>query len=251
MDRMDKDLERKITDFRMKATQTAEEIVFRTFPTKIIELTDVIETTRDPNSPFHSSNLSHSTDTTVYPPPDQSQPMKKRKLENGNTSADAAETDADTHHARLPSRVNANKHLLERVHFIVKREAEELAASVDKVKLWVTLTMPKIEDGDNFGVQIQEEVLGELCRSQESAYNIRDSTRQSHIARAKLCSKLIKYPNIEDYKLAILEHDDKQFYLSRQHLHDLRNVYAVITDLMHKNIAKIRAPKANNSVGLY
>lgn len=69
------------------------------------------------------------------------------------------------------------------------------------------------------GVQIQEgvfkhnpravkklnkflEVLSELCRSQESAYNIRDSTRQSHIARAKLCSKLIKYPNVEDYKVA-------------------------------------------------
>lgn len=47
------------------------------------------------------------------------------------------------------------------------------------------------------------EVLGELHRSQESAYNIRDATRQDYIARAKLCSKLIKYPNIEDYKVCL------------------------------------------------
>jgi len=105
--------------------------------------------------------------------------------------------------------------------------------------------------GDNFGVQIQEEVLGELHRAQESAYNIRDAPRQDYIARAKICSKLIKYPNIEDYKLALIEHDNKQLYLARQHLCDLRNVYAVLTDLIHKNISKIRAPKANNSVGLY
>lgn len=45
------------------------------------------------------------------------------------------------------------------------------------------------------------EVLGELHRAQESAYNIRDATRQDYIARAKLCSKLLKYPNVEDYKV--------------------------------------------------
>jgi hypothetical protein len=43
------------------------------------------------------------------------------------------------------------------------------------------------------------EVLNELHRSQESAYNLRDTARQSHINRAKLCSKIIKYPHIEDY----------------------------------------------------
>ena len=66
------------------------------------------------------------------------------------------------------------------------------------------------------GVQIQEgafsliplpcppayiylEVLTELHRSQESAYNLRDAARQSHFNRAKICSKIIKYPNVEDY----------------------------------------------------
>lgn len=70
------------------------------------------------------------------------------------------------------------------------------------------------------GVQIQEglwpqcspsiffiflviEVLTELHRAQESAYNLRDAARQDYLARAKICSKLIKYPNIEDYAVRI------------------------------------------------
>jgi len=126
-----------------------------------------------------------------------------------------------------------------------------MAAMLDQVKLWVTLTMPKIEDGDNFGVQIQEEVLGELHRAQESAFNLRDAARQDYLSRAKICTKILKYPNVEDYHLALREHDEKQLYLARQHMFDLRNMYAVLTDLMHKNITKIRVPKANNSVGLY
>jgi proteasome activator subunit 3 (PA28 gamma) len=100
------------------------------------------------------------------------------------------------------------------------------------------------------------EVLSELLRSQESAYNIRDAARQHHLARAKICSKLIKYPHIEDYtvrascvilsytadgtiiQLGLKEHDEKQFFFTRQNLIDIRNVYAVLTDILHKNIAK-------------
>lgn len=52
-----------------------------------------------------------------------------------------------------------------------------------------------------FGVVLitPSEVLSELHRSQESAYNIRDASRQDHLHRAKICSKIVKYPHIEDY----------------------------------------------------
>jgi hypothetical protein len=39
-------------------------------------------------------------------------------------------------------------------------------------------------------------------------------------------------------QIALKEHDEKQFYLARQHIVDLRNLYAVITDLIQKNISK-------------
>lgn len=107
-------------------------------------------------------------------------------------------------------------------------------------------------------MQIQEEVLNEIHRSQESAYNLRDAARQHFLQRAKISSKILKYPHIEDYTVcpnmcffvlrsltitgmqwALLEHDEKQLYTARQNLYDIRNVYAILTDIVHKNINKV------------
>jgi Proteasome activator pa28 beta subunit len=41
-------------------------------------------------------------------------------------------------------------------------------------------------------------------------------------------------------QIALKEHDEKQLYLARQHVFDVRNMYAVLTDLIHKNISKAR-----------
>ncbi|GLB35949.1 putative proteasome activator pa28, REG alpha beta subunit [Lyophyllum shimeji] len=249
---MNKDLAKKVEDFRNAVTKTGEDIVFNKFPTKLLELNQLVQTTLTTDSPFHLSHAETCTDTTVYPPSLDASAngpvQKKRKRDN-----DAQEIDKtnDLQYAVFPGRILANQHMSKNVHNVVKGECAELAAMIDQVKLWVTLTMPKIEDGDNFGVQIQEEVLAELHRAQESAYNLRDAARQDYLARAKVCSKILKYPNIEDYTLALKEHDEKQLYIARQHLVDIRNLYAVLTDLIHKNILKIRAPKANNSFGLY
>lgn len=53
------------------------------------------------------------------------------------------------------------------------------------------------------------ECLSELHRAHESALNLRDLARQAYIARGKLCSKLLKYPNVEDYtaRLGIISHE--------------------------------------------
>ncbi|KAG1784180.1 proteasome activator pa28 REG alpha beta subunit [Suillus placidus] len=249
---MSKEVAKSIEDFRAKVAETAEGIVFRVFPNKIFELTSLIESTNTEDSPYQISQAATSTDITIYPPPSSTEtngPSSNKRKRNEDGNAAPAYLN-ETINARYPELVHANK-LISKLHETVKLECAQLSDSCDKVKLWVNLTMPKIEDGDNFGVQIQEEVLSELLRSQESAYNIRDAARQHHLARAKICSKLIKYPHIEDYTLGLKEHDEKQFFFTRQNLIDIRNVYAVLTDILHKNIAKIRAPKGNNGAGLY
>ncbi|KAJ7446421.1 proteasome activator pa28 REG alpha beta subunit [Mycena galericulata] len=252
---MEKNLAQRLEGFQKAAATSGEDVVFRIFPTKILELQELIQSTSLPSSPYHRDQTATTIDATVYSAPgnqqsngDQPQ-SKKRKMDEGSQSTDLTGVN-DTQYARFPSLVLANKHML-KLHSTMKRECEELVTLTDQVKLWISLTMPKIEGGDNFGVQIQEEVVAELQRSQDSAFNLRDAARNDYLARAKICSKLIKYPNIEDYTLALKEHDETQFYMARQHLIDLRNIYAVLTDLIHKNIAKIRVPKGENSIALY
>lgn len=41
------------------------------------------------------------------------------------------------------------------------------------------------------------------------------------------------------FQLALKEHDEKQLYVARQNLIDLRSIYAILTDILHKNIDKV------------
>jgi proteasome activator subunit 3 (PA28 gamma) len=256
---MDTEIAAKFETFKTIVASQGEETVFRVFPSKVLQLQSLIDSTSSSASPFHPSCALTHTDTTIYSPPSgiestEEPHAKKRKRDDASDQTTAVNgTSSPSNalsHCVYPNLVKSNKNM-SKLHEIIRQEAQELATFVDKVKLWVNLTMPKIEDGDNFGVQIQEEVLGELHRAQESAYNLRDAPRGDHLTRAKICSKLIKYPHVEDYALALEDHDEKQHFLARQHLVDIRNLYAVLTDLIHKNINKIRSPKANNSVNLY
>jgi len=244
---MDDELASKLNIINKKVATTAEEIIFRTFPQKILELTALTESMNEESSLFNWSYLYRTTDPTVYPPPSADEPETKKRKRSDDK---ADKSGNDTSNARLSNLVMSNKHVSQ-AQARVKTECEELIELCDNIKLWVSLTMPRIEDGDNFGVQIQEEVLSELHRSQESGYNLRDDARTNHLDRAKICSKLIKYPNIEDYSLALTEHDAKQLYRARQHIIDIKNIYAVLTDVLHKNIEKIRSPRGNNRVGIY
>ncbi|CUA75733.1 Proteasome activator complex subunit 3 [Rhizoctonia solani] len=239
--------------FHDNVSKRAEEIVFKTFPQKVSceTLNQKIEQCSTSDCALHSSSLESNTDATVHPPPAESEPpSKKRRHENGDSVA-VGPAEITEGGPRFVGRMVAN-HKLRTLHEDLKKEYMELVDLCDKVKLWVNLTMPKIEDGDNFGVQIQEEVLNELHRAQDSGYNLRDAVSKSHhINRAKICSKILKYPNVEDYAIALREHDDKQFYMALRNLIDLRNIYAVLTDVIHKNFQKIRAPKGNNGAAMY
>ncbi|KAH9995999.1 proteasome activator pa28 REG alpha/beta subunit [Russula vinacea] len=247
---VDKETAAKLEDFRKSVNAEAEDVIYRIFPSKgatdahqvnLIAVIALPSVTCGRVHRFDSSPSTQLSNSTTEPD------KKKRKREAGEPNDHVL---SDTQHARFPNVFHTNKHLL-LVNETLKKECEQLIELTDKVKLWINLTMPKIEDGDNFGVQIQEEVLSELHRSQESGYNMRDGIRQNHLNRAKICSKIIKYPHLEDYALALKEHDDKQLYIARQNLSDLRNVYAVMTDILHKNITKLRSPKGNNGIGLY
>ncbi|CDO73066.1 hypothetical protein BN946_scf185007.g120, partial [Trametes cinnabarina] len=239
---MDKGLQKELDTFRDKVAAEAEEVIFEVFPQKVssvgLDLQKLIDSTAQSTSPFNLSHAAHFTDVTVYSAPTSSpEPeSKKRKLDSGE-GVNGAASPSDITHAKNPGKIVSNKHTVD-LHERLKREFEILANLCDKVKLWINLSMPK-------------DVLSEIHRSQETAYNLRDSGRQDYITRAKLCSKILKYPHLEDYALALKEHDEKVLYVSHQNLFDLRNVYAVLTDILHKNIEKLRTPKANNATTLY
>uniref|UniRef100_A0A8C7TU70 Proteasome activator subunit 3 n=1 Tax=Oncorhynchus mykiss TaxID=8022 RepID=A0A8C7TU70_ONCMY len=120
-----------------------------------------------------------------------------------------------------------------------------------KVKMWVQLLIPRIEDGNNFGVSIQEETVAELRTVEGEAASYLDQISGYYITRAKLVSKIAKYPHVEDYRRTVTEIDEKKYISLKVIVSELRNQYVTLHDMILKNIDKIKKPRSSNAEALY
>ncbi|KAI2583186.1 PSME3 isoform 2 [Pan troglodytes] len=113
------------------------------------------------------------------------------------------------------------------------------------------LLIPRIEDGNNFGVSIQEETVAELRTVESEAASYLDQISRYYITRAKLVSKIAKYPHVEDYRRTVTEIDEKEYISLRLIISELRNQYVTLHDMILKNIEKIKRPRSSNAETLY
>jgi len=127
----------------------------------------------------------------------------------------------------------------------IKSEVMEIVETLTALKVYIQLNIPKIEEGNNFGVGVQEEAVSEVGRAEDAAFAIFDGIAKYFINRAKCVSKLLKHPQIDDYRQSIRELDEKAHVDLKQYLLDLRNSYLTCHDLILKNEEKIKKPKGD------
>lgn len=234
-------------------------IIQKTLPEKILSLNAKIAQVESDKDHFFSKTRYFDptpigTDTTVYAPSsrgeEQGSSSKKRKTADAAVNGDtSSHTDADAAHV-YTGIVHTPTYLTTAFNDL-RAEWDTLIDLTDALKMYINLQMPQIEDGDTFGVSIQEEALNEIVRTQDSAYNLLATPFTFHSARGDLAAKLVRYPGVRDYEEAIREHDRKAVYRLKMHLTDMRNMYAVVFDILKKNIAKISKPKSGNQMGSY
>lgn len=89
--------------------------------------------------------------------------------------------------------------------------------------MWITFMIPKIEDGNNFGVSIQEDILAEIQSVESEAAAFYDQMSRYFVSRAKVISKVAKYPHIGDYRQSVKELDEKEYLSLWLVLCEIRN----------------------------
>eukprot|EP01134_Creolimax_fragrantissima_P007585 CFRG7585T1 len=162
---------------------------------------------------------------------------KKRKLDDVATNGESECGDAE---------VPCNDLVISLLK-VLKMEILQLVEFCNTVKIWIQLNIPRIEDGNNFGVSIQEETVNELSRAEDSGFTVLESITKYFVMRAKLASKVLKYPTIMDYRLSVNELDEKEYVNLRLCAQDLRNNYSILHDMITKNMEKIKKPRSSNS----
>lgn len=56
--------------------------------------------------------------------------------------------------------------------------------------MWISLLIPKIEDGNNFGVSVQEDTLAEIQQVEVESSNYLEQLSRFYASRGKLISKV-------------------------------------------------------------
>ncbi|PWY97178.1 proteasome activator pa28, REG alpha/beta subunit [Testicularia cyperi] len=251
----------------------AVDIIQTRLPAKILSLNQKIaKIDEDKANVLSKTNYFDTSaldvDTNVYEPSSghgdagvDAAPSSSKKRKTTDSSAGVNGSSAASNDAGSGSSSDSDSHVFRGVvkaseYFAntfeeLRAEWDELVELMDALKMYINLQMPQIEDGDTFGVSVQEEALNEVVRTQDAAYNLLATPITFHTTRGDLAAKLVRYPGIQDYREALREHDRKTIYRLRMQITDVRNMYAVVFDILKKNIAKISKPKSGNQMGSY
>jgi len=224
-----KSLREQVQELRLSISTKALGLVHIVMPQKVLQLSATFKENHSLNLPLEQVHQN------IHINIEDEAKNKKRKL--NDTESSSSFSDA--------SPVPSNKVILDLLA-LLKKEVLELIETINTVKIWIQLNIPKIEDGNNFGVSIQEETVSELGRAEDSGFSVLESMTKYFITRAKLVSKILKYPKVEDYRQSVIELDEKEFVNLKLCCLDLRNNYSILYDMITKNLEKIRTPRSSN-----
>ncbi|EHB18357.1 Proteasome activator complex subunit 3 [Heterocephalus glaber] len=265
--KVDQEVKLKVDSFRERITSEAEDLVANFFPKKLLELDSFL---KEPILNIHDLTQIHSDMNLPVPDPIlltnshdglDGPTYKKRKLDECEEALQGTKVFV------MPNgMLKSNQQLVD----IIEKVKPEIRLLIEKcntkrprpscvhvrsltvqVKMWVQLLIPRIEDGNNFGVSIQEETVAELRTVESEAASYLDQISRYYITRAKLVSKIAKYPHVEDYRRTVTEIDEKEYISLRLIISELRNQYVTLHDMILKNIEKIKRPRSSNAETLY
>jgi len=249
---MANDILAQVHEYKEKIKKDAEELVLKRFPHKVIELDALIRSEK-----FSKTDLNElHTDLNIPVPepiiPNCHDPEQKNEKNLKKRKFEMLENDIPgTKVLVLPrGTVPSNKHIVELTD-LAKPHIRQLVEDTNLLKMWIQFLIPRIEDGNNFGVSIQEDTLGEIRNVESDAAAFFDQISRYFMTRGKIVSKVAKYPHVDDYRRTVQELDEKEFLSLRLVLCELRNHYSTLHDTITKNLEKIRKPRSSNTETMY
>uniref|UniRef100_A0A1I8A5G0 Proteasome activator complex subunit 3 n=1 Tax=Steinernema glaseri TaxID=37863 RepID=A0A1I8A5G0_9BILA len=249
------DYNKKLADYKKNLLVQAEKIVLEEFPKRVIQFNELLE-----DEQFSYELLSSYLPDLEFNLPrpevpvvaDDAGPPKKRKCveQNGELITEENGVAGTPIYGFVNGPVKCNKKLADLTD-LVRPLLRNAVEDVNKVKMWILFLIPRIEDGNNFGVSIQEETLSEVRTVESEAASFLDQMSRYFVSRARLVTKVAKYPHVDDYRRAIIDLDEKQFINIRLVLTEMRNHFATLHDMITKNLEKIKTPRSSNHDHMY
>eukprot|EP00294_Goniomonas_avonlea_P009214 CAMPEP_0114557078 /NCGR_PEP_ID=MMETSP0114-20121206/9631_1 /TAXON_ID=31324 /ORGANISM="Goniomonas sp, Strain m" /LENGTH=222 /DNA_ID=CAMNT_0001742327 /DNA_START=9 /DNA_END=677 /DNA_ORIENTATION=+ len=166
-----------------------------------------------------------------------------------------------------PGESNAELNSLEAA---VAHALDASCRTLGNLELFVRLQVPKCEDGNNFGVEVQEAVLKQIVEQRKALATHITTLHEFHEKRADKGQKFLKEVSttktdtqggekpgvstvvseketssvVADYRDFIVSFDVVTYSRFRQIMTDARDAMIVVADVLHKNKDKVGNPRA-------
>ncbi|CAF0798164.1 unnamed protein product [Adineta steineri] len=249
-------------DYATKIKDSAEHLIRNEFPEKALELdtlcssealsfNEVSKIRAEVQLPTADDIIAHLTNNKNINSTDDHHHSISAKNNNNNGTKKSHKTDLVDNSIQSPvyvfnGTVPSNP-LISILEDKLRPYILHFLDSVAVIKLWIQLMIPKVEDGNNFGVGVQEDSLAEVRTSETEVTQYIDLTCKYLISRGELIKKVVKYPHVEDYRRSVQSLDEKQFVSLRFIALELRNHYTSVHDILMKNLEKIKKPRSNQT----
>ncbi|KAJ8279927.1 hypothetical protein COCON_G00069930 [Conger conger] len=230
----------KVDSFHQSLCQQAEDLFSTHIPLKILQLDNLLK----------ADELSLTDLSSVHAPLDIPIPDPPAPEE------EEMETDKDEDEEKKKKKppkcgyLKGNEKivsLLDRV----KPEIRALKETFITVSCWIQHLIPKIEDGNDFGVAIQEKILERMTAVKTKVEGFQTNINKYFSERGDAVAKASKDTHVMDYRSLVHEKDEAAYCEIRVVVLDIRGFYAELYDIISKNLEKVTNPKGEEKPPMY
>jgi len=253
-----KEIQSKLASMTKQLDSEFDELMTQRLPSKIMALHQLSRTLPSlfKNTPRIKVQESPSNrpQSTV-----SSRARKRRKVTAQNTKSDGSDprnseieiwrtksARSASELQRLRTAVDCNESMVSMSNML-SREILEMLELTASLKMALSLKVPAMMEGNNFGVDIQDGVIDDLCRAENGALDAADQIASYFQIRSKAISKVLKWPKVEDYRIALSEFDASRLSANKSMAVDLGNSYLILHDSIAKNKDKLLNPRDQRS----
>uniref|UniRef100_A0A8C9RUZ8 Proteasome activator complex subunit 2 n=1 Tax=Scleropages formosus TaxID=113540 RepID=A0A8C9RUZ8_SCLFO len=230
----------KVEKFREFVFQQAEDLFSNQIPLKIIQLDNFL---KEPD--FNVTDLSLLHAPLDIPIPDPPTPEDEEMETDKNE-----EDEKKKKKAPKCGYIGGNEKMMKLLNR-VKPEIRDLKETCILVACWIQHLIPKIEDGNDFGVAIQEKILERITAVKTKLEGFQTNINKYFSERGDAVAKASKDTHVMDYRSLVHEKDEAAYSEIRVVVLDIRGFYAELYDIISKNQDKVTNPKGEEKPSMY
>ncbi|XP_026148453.1 proteasome activator complex subunit 2 isoform X2 [Mastacembelus armatus] len=230
----------KVDSFRQSLYNEAENLFSNYIPLKIIQLDGLLR--EDALSISDMSSLHALLDIPIPDPPSPDE----EEMETDKNEDDAKKK-------KKPPKcgfIKGNEKIMILLDK-VKPEIVALRETILTVSCWIQHLIPKIEDGNDFGVAIQEKILERIAAVKTKVDGFQTNINKYFSERGDAVAKASKETHVMDYRSLVHEKDEAIYSEIRVIVLDIRGFYAELYDIICKNLEKVINPKGEEKPSMY